>query len=573
MNSSFSDLGIDPTLIQALDVLNFTNPTPIQESAIPLILAGKNIVGQAQTGTGKTAAFCLPLLQATTPGLGYIQGLVLAPTRELAIQVGDAASSYARFSKHRITTIYGGQSYTIQKHNLKAGVDIVAGTPGRIMDLMNQSVLDISRVEYLVLDEADLMLDMGFAEDVEFILSHTPAIRQISLFSATFPDSVRSLVKKFVPDPERIRINPSMMTVEDTEQRYVYLRENDKLPGLSRLLEMEEIQSTLIFTRTKIRAQEISDELNLRGFQSDSLHGDLNQARREVVLKKFRSGASRILVATDVAARGLDISGLSHVINYDIPQDQEDYVHRIGRTGRAGKKGIAITFVTPKDKKKLQLIEAYTKKKIAEVFIPTYADVMAHRDNRFVDQLNEVIQQENMGSELSMVEKLLSQGCDLRNAAAAAIKLARAHESALPQEEIAREPVTSYRVIEHASEKTGYGNHRNPAVDRKKSNNKKDFKTTSPAGQKQIKPRVNFNDANMVRVKMNLGNIHGVRPGDIVGAIASEVGIPGKAIGEINIHEKHSFVDIEKVHIKQVLQVSSGKYFVKGKPVFLSLAN
>ena len=288
MASQFINLGLKPSLLQAVETLKYSEPTPIQQQAIPLLLQGRNVVGQAQTGTGKTAAFALPLLQAIQPGSGKVQALILAPTRELAIQVAEATTSLAQHTSVKVATVYGGQSYEIQIRALKRGVEVIVGTPGRLMDLMRKKILDLSNVKFLILDEADEMLDMGFAEDVEIILQSIPEDRQIALFSATFPLAVKKLANKHVSNPEHIRIDPTKITVAETEQRYCRVREDNKLGALTRILELEDVQSALIFTRTKARAQEISDELSLRGFQAESLHGDLNQARRESVLKRFQ---------------------------------------------------------------------------------------------------------------------------------------------------------------------------------------------------------------------------------------------------------------------------------------------
>ncbi len=347
MVSSFDALGLNSEFVQAVEKMGFSEPTPIQKSAIPFMLEGRDVIGQAQTGTGKTAAFMLPLLQRLGPSSKHVQALVLAPTRELAKQVADAAEQLGSTTKAKVLAVYGGQSYSIQIRALERGVDVVVGTPGRLLDLMERKVLSLSHVHTLILDEADEMLAMGFIEDVEMILKELAEERQIALFSATMPQAIQSLANRYLKEPARISVSPERMTVADTEQRYYRVYEESKLLALTRLLETEEVGSALIFTRTKARAQELSDELIRLGFGCDSLHGDLSQERREQVLNKFRQGHISIMVATDVAARGLDIAGVSHVFNFDIPADAEDYVHRIGRTGRAGKKGIAITFLTP----------------------------------------------------------------------------------------------------------------------------------------------------------------------------------------------------------------------------------
>ncbi|HPS41655.1 MAG TPA: DEAD/DEAH box helicase [Anaerolineaceae bacterium] len=341
----FDDLGLQPEYLEAVERLGYTQPTPIQVETIPALLQGRDVVAQSQTGTGKTAAFMLPILQRLEPGMGSVQALVLAPTRELAKQVADATEGFARETRVRVLAVYGGQSYEVQFKALKRGVDIVVGTPGRLLDLIHQGKLDLSHVRTLVLDEADEMLEMGFIEDVELILNEMPDEKQIALFSATLPEPIRKLASKYLDHPEKISVSPNQLTVAETEQMFCRVREETKLAALAALLETEEVSSALIFARTKARAQDLADELLRRGFSADSLHGDLNQSRRELVLNRFRKGTVTLLVATDVAARGLDISDVSHVFNYDMPADAEDYVHRIGRTGRAGKKGVAITLL------------------------------------------------------------------------------------------------------------------------------------------------------------------------------------------------------------------------------------
>ena len=574
MSFAFEDFGLDSRLLQAVKQLGFDQPTPIQLQAIPILLSGRDMVGQAQTGTGKTAAFALPMLQQIEPGQKHVQALVMAPTRELAIQVAEATRQMASTSNLRVMAIYGGQSYTIQTRQLERGMDVVVGTPGRMIDLINQKKLDLSHVRFLVLDEADEMLEMGFVEDVETILKQVPEERQVALFSATMPDAVRKLSAKYLKDPFRVRIDPTHITVAETEQRYYRVREDDKLAALTRLLEMEEIKSALIFAKTKVRTQELADELNRRGYPAESLHGDLNQARRETVLNRFRHSTVTLLVATDVAARGLDIDDISHVINFDIPQDGEDYVHRIGRTGRAGRKGIAITFITPRERRGLSFIETYTKQPLKECRIPGREEIQARRDEVFLQRLTEQLGKGKIIHERAMIAKLEETSFDLVEIAAAAIRMARAGEMELALENIVEVPAES---------KVARLQKRNVVMEQMVSS-KKDHKPVrkgnhdensqgAAAPQPWLNKRQRGGEAGMVRLMMSLGSEHGVRPGDIVGAIASEVGIPGKAIGEIDIRLDHTFVDVAEKHVRQVLKESTGKYFLRGKAVMLKLAN
>jgi ATP-dependent RNA helicase DeaD len=448
MELSFRALGLLPELMQSVEMMGFETPTPIQQAAIPALLEGRNVVGQAQTGTGKTAAFALPLLQkilsAGPAEKGKIQALVLAPTRELAMQVADATGRMAAGTHVRVMAVYGGQSYEIQKRRLSRGVEVVVGTPGRLLDLIRQKALDLSQVQYLVLDEADEMLEMGFIEDVETILAEITGERQTALFSATLPDAVRKLADRYVSDPERINVSPTQETVAETEQRYYRVRDENKIEALTRLLEIESVKSALVFARTKARAQELADELAQRGFPAEAMHGDLSQAQRETVLNRFRKGQVTILVATDVAARGLDIEDVSHVFNFDVPGDAEDYVHRIGRTGRAGKKGIAVPFLHPRDRVRRKEIEAYTHQPMVEFTLPSRDEIQARRDERFIQKMYEQLMHGAPDREMTLVAQMVEMGVDPADIAAAAIKMARAGERDIPAQDI-REPVEAPR--------------------------------------------------------------------------------------------------------------------------------
>ena len=560
MVSQFHDLGLQDQFVQAVGKMGFVEPTPIQSAAIPLLLAGHDIIGQAQTGTGKTAAFMLPLLQGLNPSTHAVQALVLAPTRELAKQVADAGTLLGQETNAKILAVYGGQSYTIQKRALSRGVDVVVGTPGRLLDLMSQGELDLSHVHFLVIDEADEMLEMGFVDDVESILKELSSERQIALFSATMPTAIRKLADRYLVAPEKVSINPERITVAETVQRSYKVREENKFATLVRLMEVEDISSGLIFVRTKARSQEVSDELNRIGFPADALNGDLNQARREQVLNRFRQHTLKILVATDVAARGLDIEDVSHVINYDFPNDSEDYVHRIGRTGRAGKTGVAISLITPKERGLQKGVIAYTKQPMEETPIPSFEDVEKHREERLVKRLSDHLMVGVTPAERKLVQSLNDAGLSPIEVAVAAIRMMREGESKIHNVDL-NEPVyeDKHKRLEERRDRTD--RQRDAWTDKR---DRKPYKSGGKSSQ---------HEDGMVRLWMNLGNKNGIRPSDVVGAIASEVGIPGKAIGNIEILADHTLVDISEQHVQRVLKESTGKYQLRGNAVHLRLAD
>ncbi len=536
MSNDFSMFELHPQVLQAITDLGYEVPTPIQERAIPALLAGRDVLGQAQTGTGKTAAFALPLLHKLDNSVRGVQGLVVTPTRELALQVSKAVYEYGRLRGVRVLAVYGGQSYDRQISRLERGVDIVVGTPGRMLDLINRGVLNLSMVQYLVLDEADEMLSMGFVEDIEAILRETPSERQTALFSATLPEAIRQLAERYMHSPETISVNPERITVAETEQRHYLIYEEDKLAALMRLLEVETVTGALIFTRTKVRAAEVADALVARGIQAEALHGDLTQAARETVLNRFRQGRLTFLVATDVAARGLDIEGISHVINFDLPFDAEAYVHRIGRTGRAGRAGVAISLLTPREKQGLRRIEAYTLQPIHRGKLPGVEDVLAYRDTLFIQRVEAALaQKDNAATE--MVEQLCAAGHTPEELAAAAIQLVRAQEQHRPIE-----PVNEIQPYLPA--------HRRPAATRE--TRAQDERPHGARSRESGKKR--DREKGMVRFILNAGKAQGIRPGDIVGAIAGEADIPGRDIGAIDIQERHTFVDVAEKHADKVFK-------------------
>ncbi|MEK9162920.1 MAG: DEAD/DEAH box helicase, partial [Chloroflexota bacterium] len=396
---SFAEMGLSEKLLQAINTVGYEIPTPIQQKTIPLLLQGKDVIGQAQTGTGKTAAFVFPILERLDLDLNETQALILTPTRELAIQVAEAVFTYSKnIGRVHVLPIYGGDSIQKQLRRLKSGIHIVVGTPGRIMDHLRRGTLDFSSVKMVVLDEADEMLRMGFIEDVEWILSQATGSPQTALFSATMPIEIRRIANKYLRKPVTVEIEHKTRTVAATDQRYINVSEKQKLDALTHLLETElgEGEATLIFTRTKVGAAELSEKLQARGHAAEAMHGDMDQSQRESVIRRLRAGQVEVVVATDVAARGLDVERISHVINYDIPNDTESYVHRIGRTGRAGRAGKSILFVTPREVRMMKNIERYTGQKMTTMRVPTQADVAARRMALFKERILKTVAEEEL---------------------------------------------------------------------------------------------------------------------------------------------------------------------------------
>lgn len=526
MSYSFADLGLRPDILETLQSLGYAEPTPIQAMAIPLLLEGYDVLGQAQTGTGKTAAFTLPAVQRLNPQ--GLQVLILTPTRELAIQVSESVYRYGGPMGVRVLPVYGGQSYDRQIRRLQKGVQVVVGTPGRTLDLIKQGVLKLGDVRYLVLDEADEMLKMGFIEDIEAILSATDANeRQTALFSATMPEPIKRLSRKYMRDPQYVTIEYEQATVENVNQRYFVVQEEQKIAALSRLLEMEAAQNTLIFTRTKSGAAELAENLVDRGFPAVAIHGDLAQAERERILRRFRSRDLTILVATDVMARGVDIPDVSHVVNYDIPQLATEYVHRIGRTARAGRSGDAITFVTPRQRRLLRMIEEHIGKAITKSRLPAREDILLRREELF--RASVIGQIEAGDSSDALLEELLAQGYSAEQVANGLIRALRAQQQQRPLEDI-RDEFASERS-ERSPQFAGRGK-----------------------GKGRFSNRQSSHEQGMVRLCMNVGRSAGLRPADVVYSIASKANIPGSVIGAIDIQPNETYLDIPVGHVDAVLQ-------------------
>ena len=554
MTTNFDKFGLRPELIQAVVALGYQEPTPIQEGILPLMLSGRDVMGQAQTGTGKTAAFALPILDKLDPHLRLPQALVIVPTRELAIQAHDMIKALGKFSEPRVLAVYGGTSYGPQLNELRNGVQVVVGTPGRLLDLLKRQKLQLEEVRTVVLDEADEMLSMGFIEDVESLLAATPADRQTTLFSATLPSRVRQLAEKYLHNPQTISIAAAQVTVAAIEQRFYIVNEHDKLAVLTRLFETETITSALIFARTRVRTADLVNELNMRGFPSEALSGDISQDARERTMARFRAGQVKVLVATDVAARGLDVEGISHVFNYDLPDDTEVFVHRIGRTGRAGRAGVAISLARPSERRNIRDIERFTKQVMTEAQIPTALDIQSKRTDELMAKIEMHLRRQRVKEERALVEALVASGVDPLDLAAVALKIARAEEKQRPIDEISPLPVKTERPErrDHSDRFEGQRSNRQQS-----SGGRSTGRKTEELG--------------MVRMELRLGKMNGIRPGEIVGTIASIANIPGSSLGKISIQSRSTMVDVPAQHVSQVL-AHNAKYQIRKQNFSLSVA-
>ncbi|MDO4975880.1 MAG: DEAD/DEAH box helicase [Eubacteriales bacterium] len=521
----FQELDIRKEIIRAIADMGFEEMTPIQAKAIPIILEGADVVGQAQTGTGKTATFAIPILNKIDPKLKKPQALIVCPTRELAIQVADEIRKLAKFlSSIKVLPIYGGQEIAKQIRSLKSGVQIIVGTPGRIMDHMRRKTVKFDQIHSVVLDEADEMLDMGFREDIETILSGIDENRQTLLFSATMPKPIMDLTKEYQRDPETIRVIRKELTVSNITQYYYEVRPKNKVEVLSRLLDIYNPKISIVFCNTKKGVDELVEELQGRGYFADGLHGDMKQTMRDRVMKSFRNGRTEILVATDVAARGIDVDDVDAVFNYDLPQDEEYYVHRIGRTGRAGKSGMAFTFVVGREVYKLRDIKRYCKAKIKVQPIPSLNDVTEQRVVKLFEHLDQIIEDGKLDRYISMIDDFVNEK-DYTAMDVAAAFLA---------DQLIR---------------TEYGNSKQDEFD-----------------------DTGAEEEGMVRLFINVGKKQNVRPGDVLGAIAGESGIPGKLVGSIDIHDRYTFVEVPRDVAEDVLDAMKNVK-LKGKTISVEPAN
>ena len=519
---TFKDLALSPSILKAIEEIGYVTPSPIQEEAIPVVLSGKDIIGQAQTGTGKTAAFMLPILEKIDPKNNNVQALVLCPTRELAVQVHDESRKFARNSRDiKLLSIYGGQSYDPQIRALKRGVQIVVGTPGRIMDHMKRGTLKLENLKVLVLDEADEMLNMGFKEDIETILEKTPSERQTVMFSATMPREILNIAKTYQKDPEIVKMASKELSNKKIDQYYVEVRRQDRLQAMIRCIDMMGLASSIVFTNTKREVDELVSKLQEEGYVTEGLHGDLKQAQRDRVMSSFRRKNVNILVATDIAARGIDVSNVDAVFNYDIPLNEENYVHRIGRTGRAGLAGLSITFVFGKDMFRIRRIEDFTKTKMTKMPIPSIEDIQSKRSNSVIEDITAKIENNEFTKENELITAIVEKGYTIEQIAAALLNMKIGQDT------------KKYADIQDVTiEKKGKGIRRNE-----------------------------------IRLYVNVGSKQKVRAKDLVGMITKKSEIPPRAIGDIEIQKKFSYINVDKSHANQIIRKLNSK-LINGKPIF-----
>ncbi len=533
---SFAELSLAPAIFKVIDEVGYETPSPIQAQSIPPLLEGRDLLGQAQTGTGKTAAFSLPLLSRLDPKLKAPQILVLTPTRELALQVAEAMQTYARhLPGFQVLPVYGGQNMGQQLRQLQRGVQAVVGTPGRIQDHLNRGTLKLDRLACVVVDEADEMLKMGFIDDVEQILEHTPAEKQTALFSATMPKEVLRVARRHLNDPVEIRIKSKTATVDTISQWYWQVKGLHKLDALTRILEAEEIEAMIVFARTKIATVELAEKLEARGFSSAALNGDMTQVMREKTIERLKNGSLDIVVATDVAARGLDVKRISHVVNYDIPYDTEAYVHRIGRTGRAGREGKAILFVAPREKRMLSAIEHATRQPIKPMSLPSRKDITDRRIGLFKEQIAETMESEDLEFFEELIDNYQSEyDAGHRRIAAALAYLVQKERPLVPEDIPAEKPRES----------------REPAPPRERNQG--------------------GGEAGMQRYRIEVGRDNGVEPRHIVGAISNEANISSRHIGAIKLFNTFSLVDLPDDMPPEVFDLLK-KVWICGQPMKISV--
>jgi ATP-dependent RNA helicase DeaD len=562
--TDFASFNFLSEINQALSDMKFIQPSPIQVATIPLFLEGRDAIALAQTGTGKTAAFALPILQNLSPNLRATQALILAPTRELAIQVAEQFELLSkRLPKTTVATLYGGQRYEGQLKQLRAGAQVVVGTPGRILDHLQRGTLVLNNLRTFILDEADEMLRMGFIEDIESIMSQLPEKKQIGLFSATMPPPIRKIATTYLDNPASIEIRSETATVKSIEQRFLFASGHQKPDALVRVLAVEEYQGVIVFVRTKSSTEEVAELLQQQGLRAMAIHGDITQALRERVISQFRQGAIDILVATDVAARGLDVERVTHVINYDLPHDNETYVHRIGRTGRAGRSGVAVLFVTPKESRLINSIERHTRQRITKVAVPNNHMIQIARQQRFMANIGARLEHEHLQSYKKIIEEYINEQSVSPVDVAATLALLLHKDMPWQQKEQAL-PKPSHTEREKRVD-------RNSKFERP-SFRSDDRKSKGRGEKKSFGDRKKFNtdsfDQELFRI--DVGKVHGVKPGNIVGAIANEAGLQSRHITGLKIHDDHSTVRLPKGMTKEVMNDLT-KAWVCGRQLNITL--
>lgn len=558
-NLQFHQLALSEDILKAIDEMGYVEASPIQSQAIPFLLEGRDVIGQAQTGTGKTAAFSIPVLEKIDPSLRAPQALVLCPTRELALQVSGEIKKLGKYKRGiNILPIYGGEPIDRQISGLKRGVHIIVGTPGRVIDHLKRRTLDFSNVNMIVLDEADEMLDMGFREDIEIILETMREERQTVLFSATMAKPIMTLTKKYQKNPELVKVVRNELTVPSIEQYYFEVKSNLKSLVMTRLIDQYNLQLMLVFCNTKRKVDEVVEELQTQGYHAEGLHGDMNQAQRNRVMSKFRSGVVNILVATDVAARGIDVDNVDAVFNLDLPLDPEYYVHRIGRTGRAGKSGKSFTFISSRERSKLREVEKFTKVNIIRREVPSSEELLTIKRAKFAEKIKETILEGDLESYDEMIEELTSLGFSKKEIIASLIKI---H---LGDEEKAHENIDFNDAREGRGDRRDRDDRRDRTGDRQERNNGRDRDRGRSAPRERDRGK-------MARLFINLGKKSKISPGDIVGAIAGETGISGDDIGSIEIYDKFSFVEVPKQEAEKVIDIMNRSQ-IKGKEVNFEVA-
>ncbi|RGZ00109.1 DEAD/DEAH box helicase [Clostridium sp. AM58-1XD] len=567
----FDELDLNEKILKAVGDMGFEEASPIQAKAIPVQMEGKDIIGQAQTGTGKTAAFGIPLLQKVDPKSKKLQAIALCPTRELAIQVAEEIRRLAKYMHGiKVLPVYGGQEIGKQIRSLKDGAQVIIGTPGRVMDHMRRHTIKLDHVHTVVLDEADEMLNMGFLEDMETILSQLPEERQTVMFSATMPQAIAEIAKKFQKEPQIVRVVKKELTVPKVTQYYYEVKPKNKVEVMCRLLDMYAPKLSVVFCNTKKQVDELVEALQGRGYFAEGLHGDLKQMQRDRVMNSFRNGKTEILVATDVAARGIDVDDVEAVFNYDIPQDDEYYVHRIGRTGRAGREGKALSLVVGKEVYKLRDIQRYCKTKIVPQPIPSLDDITAIRVEKVMDEVTEVINDNDLSGMINIIEKkLLEEDYTSMDLAAALLKMAMGEA-----EEDVIDNVTMARSLDDLDD-FGRG--------RKNGGKGRDGRRGGRSGDDWgdgLRGRGNkggrggrdSREEGMVRLFVNIGKSQNIRPGDILGAVAGESGMPGSLIGSIDMFDNYTFVDVPEDCADEVLRAMKHAK-IRGKNVRMEMAN